>query len=258
MIKLIVTDMDGTFLNEDKNFSDEFWDIYEELKRKNIRFAVASGRQYYNLENIFSKISNEIIFIAENGGYIMKSGEEIYSNVLSKKDIFEVVESGRKLKNSNIVLCGKKSAYIENDDIEFVIEARKYYDKLELVSDLLEVNDEIIKIAFCNLTGVEEIYRYFSKLKGLKVVVSGYIWLDISNLDVNKGKALKFIQERYNIKREEILAFGDYLNDIELLMESEHSYAMENAHKDLKQIARYIAPSNIDNGVLQIIKKYIY
>lgn len=259
MIKLIVTDMDGTFLDENKNFSDEFWDIYSDLKEKDIKFAVASGRQYYNLENIFSKISDDIIFIAENGGYVLENGKEIYSNILSKDDVVKIIKKGREIKNCNIVLCGKKSAYIESNNIDFLQEAKKYYDRLELVPDLLEIDDEIIKIAFCDLDGIEKnVYPYFKDLKDLKVVISGFIWLDISNLDVNKGSALRFIQENHSIKKDEILAFGDYLNDVELLLESGHSYAMENAHEELKQIAKYIAPSNRENGVLEVIKNYIY
>ncbi|MGL5963169.1 MAG: HAD hydrolase family protein, partial [Fusobacteriaceae bacterium] len=71
MIKLVVTDMDGTFLNDKKEFSEEFWDIYSEMERREIKFVVASGRQYQNLRKNFERIKEKIIFIAENGSYVV-------------------------------------------------------------------------------------------------------------------------------------------------------------------------------------------
>ena len=128
MIKLIVTDMDGTFLDDKKRFSDEFWYIYEELKKKNIKFVVASGRQYFNLKKIFKKIENELTFIAENGSIVIDGKKEIYSRILERELVLKYLEIGRKIPTCNLVLCGKKSAYIENMDDEFLEEVKKYYE----------------------------------------------------------------------------------------------------------------------------------
>ena len=117
MIKLIVTDMDGTFLNDKKEISSEFWDVFKKLKEKNIKFVVASGRQYQNLKEQFEPIKDEIIFVAENGSYIVEKEKELYSRTLSKEAIEKFVNIGREIKTTNIVLCGKKSAYIENTEI---------------------------------------------------------------------------------------------------------------------------------------------
>ena len=70
MIKLIATDMDGTFLDSQKKFSPEFIDIFYKLKEKGIKFVIASGNQYYRLYQKFVPISEDMYFIAENGSYI--------------------------------------------------------------------------------------------------------------------------------------------------------------------------------------------
>ena len=67
MIKLIATDMDGTFLDSSKRFSMEFFDIFEELRKRKIKFVIASGNQYFRLYQKFLPISNEMYFIGENG-----------------------------------------------------------------------------------------------------------------------------------------------------------------------------------------------
>ena len=72
---------------------------------------------------------------------------------------------------------------------------------------------------------------------------------------VNKGLAIKKIQEKLGIKHEETMVFGDYLNDLEMMDSAYHSYAMDNAHDDLKKVARFIAKSNDECGVVQAIKE---
>ena len=87
----------------------------------------------------------------------------------------------------------------------------------------------------------------------LTAVLSGGCWIDIANQSVNKGAAITAIQQKYGIDRAECMAFGDYLNDVELLKSCEESYCMANGHPDLKKIAKHIADSNDNNGVLKIL-----
>lgn len=259
MIKLVVTDMDGTFLNDKKEFSNEFWEIYSELEKKGIKFVVASGRQYQNLRKNFEKIKNEIVFIAENGSYVVEKEKEIYSRTLPKEAIKKYIEIGRKISTTNIVLCGKKSAYVESTDRNFIEEIEKYYEEKKVVSNLLEVvDDEIIKIAYCDLSGTEEnVYPYVKNENDCQIVVSGDIWLDVSHIESNKGIALEVLQNKLGIKYDETMIFGDYLNDLEMLKKGKYSYAMGNAHEEIKKISNFIAKSNNENGVLEELKKII-
>ncbi len=259
MIKLVVTDMDGTFLNDKKEFSEEFWEIYSKMEEKGIKFVVASGRQYQNLKKNFDRIMDRIVFIAENGSYVIEREKEIYSRVLSKEIIKKYVGIGRRIPTTNVVLCGKKSAYIESVDPKFVKEVEKYYEEKKVVSDLLEVNDdEIIKITYCDLSGTEEnVYPYVKDEKDSQIVVSGEIWLDISHLESNKGIALEALQKELGITYDETMIFGDYLNDYEMLKKGRYSFAMENAHEEIKKISNFMAKSNNENGVIEELKKII-
>lgn len=256
MIKLIASDMDGTLLNDKDEIHEEFYQVFQELKKQNIIFAAASGRQYYNLAKRFEKIKDDMMFIAENGTFVVYKGEELLLNALDKETAIELIKIGRDIKESYVVLCGKKSAYIESKDERLIKEVEKYYEEYKIVNDLTKVEDDILKVTICDFIGSEEnSYTYYNDYKEkLQVSVSGQIWLDITDKGVNKGLAINKLQELLNIKHEETMVFGDYLNDLEMMSSAYHSYAMENAHDDLKKVARFRAKSNDDSGVVHAIK----
>ena len=127
MIKLIATDMDGTFLDSSKRFSMEFFDIFEELRKKNIKFVIASGNQYFRLYQKFLPISNEMYFIGENGSYIAKGANLIATNTLKKEQVQAVIQLVESHPELNMILCGVKSAYCLNEFKHLEPVVRTYY-----------------------------------------------------------------------------------------------------------------------------------
>jgi len=259
MIKLIASDMDGTLLNENGEINKEFYEVFKRLKEKDIIFAAASGRQYYNLLNKFDEVKDDMLFIAENGSYVAYKGKEVFSKTLDNDMAMNLVKIARGIDEAYPILCGKKCAYIENSDNRLIVETEKYYAKYEIVEDLTKVEDEILKFTVCDFKSSEEnSFNYFKEyINKAKVTVSGKLWLDICHKEADKGIAIKNAQEVLKISKEETMAFGDYLNDVELLKNVGHSFAMENAHEDLKKIAKNIAKSNVENGVIEAIKEYV-
>lgn len=259
MVKLIVSDMDGTLLDDNKNLHDDFWEMFYKLKERGIYFVPASGRQYYNIYEYFKRIEEKLIILSENGSYIVEDGKEIYSKCLDKEKIVKLIEDLRKIPNVNIIFSGKKKAYIEKNVPEFIKEVEKYCARYELVEDLTNIDDEPLKITICDLTGAEEnSYPYVEKYnKDFKVAVSGFIWIDFTHKDSNKGIGLQVLQEKLGISKDETMVFGDYLNDYELMKQGEYSFAMDNAHPELKKIAKYNGGDNNDCGVIKNIKKYV-
>ena len=256
MIKLIATDMDGTLLNSKGEISEEFFKIFPKIIEKDIIFAAASGRQYYNLLKKFDKVKDKMMFIAENGTYVLYKGQELFVNSLDRTIAMELIDIGRKIDNAYVVYCGKNSAYIESDDERIVRETKKYYERYEIVEDLTKVEDEVLKITICDFSGSEfNSNNYYNDYKDkLQVTVSGEIWLDITKKGANKGIALDKIKKDLGISYEETMVFGDYLNDLEMMEEGYYSYAMENGHDDLKKASRFVAKANDENGVVEAIK----
>ena len=138
-VKLIAADMDGTLLDSNKNLSPHIFDLVKKLKEKDVKFAIASGRQYFNLINNFQEIKDELIYISDNGSIVYDKAKSIYVDEINKEEVIKVLQDVRKIKNIYPILCGVKSAYVENDNEIFLENARMYYAKLEIVDDLMNV-----------------------------------------------------------------------------------------------------------------------
>lgn len=259
-IKLVVTDMDGTLLNSRGEVDPRFFELVHELKSRGLRMAVASGRQYYSLVNTLEEVKEELIFIAENGAIVMEGPEQLHIQPMGRPLAMEIVSRLKSIGGKYIIVCGKKGAYIEQTDPEFMTPFLMHYDKYEVVPDLLEVeHDELLKVTVCDLSGAEEnTLPHVEHLKQeLQVKLSGEIWVDFTHKQAQKGNALKRLQDLYGISAEETISFGDYLNDLELFDHSRFSYAMANAHEEVRNKATYLAKSNDEGGVIEVLEELL-
>ncbi|MGV8979399.1 MAG: Cof-type HAD-IIB family hydrolase [Cellulomonas sp.] len=258
-IRLIAVDMDGTLLDAEDRIHPTLWPLLAELDRRGIVFCPASGRQYANLAARFEGVGDDVVFIAENGAYVSRGGEEVSSAVVEDGVVGRVVETVRALAASGadvgVVVCGKRSAYIERHDAPFVAECDTYYAELERVDDLLLVHDDVLKIAVFDFGSAEATTApALAPFRAThQVVVSGAHWVDVMDATTDKGAALRQVQAALGVTRAQTMAFGDYLNDLELLDAAEYSFAMAEAHPAVIERARYLAPSNQANGVVRTI-----
>nr|WP_277816574.1 MULTISPECIES: Cof-type HAD-IIB family hydrolase [Microbacterium] len=261
---MIAVDMDGTLLEPSGAIPATLWPLLERLHARGIAFAPASGRQLSTLQRMFSGVACELDYIAENGAYVVRDGAEVSSDAMDPKDVASIITRVRELVadgtlRAGVVLCGKRSAYIEGADPEFVAETEKYYAALEAVEDLTAVDDQFLKIAIYDFDGGEtHTARHLADLREtFQVVVSGQHWVDVMNQSVNKGVALRRLQEAMGVTTAQTAAFGDYLNDLEMLQAADWSYAMADAHPDVAAVARFRAPSNADQGVISTIESLL-
>jgi Cof subfamily protein (haloacid dehalogenase superfamily) len=259
-IKLIAADMDGTLLNNSHELSPDFFPVFEQMKEKGLLFAAASGRQYFNILNKLVNIQADVIFVAENGSYVVFKGEELLVQAMEPDIVKELLLTARNIPGTYSILCGKKRAYIESEAPEFMEHLKMYYDRYEVVDDLLKVaDDQFLKIAICDLAGSEgNSFNFFKdKADQLQVKVSGSIWLDLSHKLANKGTALQVLQNKFGITFDETMVFGDYLNDLEMMNQAGFSYAMENAHVEIKNAARFLTKSNEEGGVTIVLQQML-
>ena len=262
MIKIIFCDMDGTLLTSENKLPEGFDEMIAELKRRNVIFAPASGRQYAALLHSFGKYRDEFLFVAEGGTLVIHKGKEIFSHTMDVDMVKKVLAAGAKLDDILCVWCGKKDSYIlrDFDKPEYTDDMEKYYTHRVAVDSFDDVDDTPIKVAFFDRTGhvKENVYdklaAFYDKLQ---VVPTIDWWVDVSAVGANKGEAIENIQRVMNFKPEECAAFGDYLNDCEMLQAVGYSFAMANAHPDVKKFARFETASNDEAGVLVGIRRLI-
>ncbi|HEY0217214.1 MAG TPA: Cof-type HAD-IIB family hydrolase [Cellulomonas sp.] len=258
-IRLIATDMDGSLLDERGRVPEGLWALLDELDRRGIAFCPASGRQYANLREQFGERGADLFYIAENGAYVVRDGAEVSTDPLPAAEVPGVIRRVRDLaaagSDVGMVLCGKRSGYIERGDGRFAEHAARHYAWLEQVDDLTAVDDTVLKIAVFDFGSVEErTAPAFADLTDrLRVMVSGQHWLDVMSPDADKGHGLRRVQDALGVTPEQTMAFGDYLNDAGMLRGAHWSFAMDNAHPEVRALARYVAPANSRNGVVRTI-----
>ena len=225
-MKLLATDMDGTFLRDDKSYSEEFNDLYKQMLKQGIQFVIASGNQYEALACKFDEeIKNDLYYLCENGTKIVYQGKTLYKKALKKEDAKEILDILKQDQECMLVVSGDKHAYI----------SKSFDDQME-----------------------QRIEKIQKQLKPhLKLVTTGNVWFDIFYKDVNKGTTLTHLLEILKIKPEESGAFGDQMNDYEMLQTVKYGYAMANAMPPVKEVAYQVIDSNENDGVILKIKEIL-
>ncbi|MCM1546648.1 MAG: Cof-type HAD-IIB family hydrolase [Clostridiales bacterium] len=261
MIKLIASDLDGTLLPPSKIMPDEAFPLIEKLHEAGVLFVPASGRQLPNLKKLFAPVAGKIAIIAENGGLVWLGGEIIFTDPTPAADVKRALDIIRGIDGLYPVLSCADRAYYEDGYPRFVETLKRSYSSEERVKKLDAIAEtyEVIKISvWDDLPAAEHGGVVLPPLTdGLRTRVSGYDWLDVSVLHADKGKALCAIMEKLHIKREECAAFGDHMNDYEMLAASGHPYVTANAYPPLKAAIGEEIPSNADFGVIKKIKEII-
>jgi len=263
MIRLIASDMDGTLLDSACRLPKDLPEVLAALQERGVIFCVASGRQYASLHREFEAVADQIVFICENGALIMKDDERLFLDAIDPAHLPKIIAAGKRMERVHPVICRADVAIIEKSAPDFFIEATlAAYPNVLVAEDLAEHThyDDVCKVAFYDEGDAQqhELPMLMRDMpKELTTTLSGYHWVDVMKPGVHKGRAMEALMERFSITRDECMAFGDYLNDTQLLESVTHSYAMENAHPQLKEIAAHIAPSNDKNGVIAVIRENV-
>lgn len=257
MIKLVVSDIDGTLLEDGQHtLNPELFDVIGKLRERGMQFAAASGRQWASIEAVFEPIKEKIFYLSDNGAYVGCYGRQLFANTIERDLVMEMVKDIRAA-GLDVMISGPDVVYLETRDEEFyrwMVDGYKF--RVQRVDDLLAVEDVFIKVSAYKKEDVEGATKelrakYQDKLK---IAISGDMWMDCMATGINKGVAVKLLQESLGILPEETIAFGDQLNDIEMLESVYYSFAIGNARPEVKQVARFEADTNVNDGVLKILK----
>lgn len=243
MIKLVASDLDGTILlNGAQSVDRSLFQTIHEISEKGTIFAPASGRQYYSLKKLFEPVSKELLYIAENGALVMYQDQAIYKRPMDRKIAMDIIADVYEQPNCDVLVSGMHTAYIKPKTKEYLhrmTSVVKY--KTAIVESFEDIDEDILKIAVCDSSGIKNSKDYFIGKWSDQVltVVSGDLYLDFTAIGVNKGAAMRHVQNKLGIAPDECMAFGDNFNDLELFDSVEYSYAMEKAVDAVKRHAKY-------------------
>ena len=261
MIKLIVSDVDGTLVPDGTPLvPEELFDVILKLRERGIQFAIASGRPWASVESTFEPVKKKIFYIANNGAYLGCHGRSLFVNPIEPELVHELIRMVRLRPDLNVIYAGQDGDYMDSKDdalYRWMVEGYKF--NIHRVEDLLEVKEPCVKISIYRESGVEgataDIRKAFQDR--MQVTTAGDMWVDFMAEGVNKGQAVKLLQDSLEITPEETMAFGDQLNDIEMLKQAYYSFAVANAREEVRKTARFQADSNANNSVLKVLKQLL-
>ncbi len=187
--------------------------------------------------------------IAENGAFVMDNGKELYSRCMTREEVHSCLDSIAKVEGALPLLCAKTCSYTDNSELYEHLKSPLFNYTMRLVEDLYAVEDEVIKVSVIEQAGngVAHCYGLLRPLldPALNLVVSGATCMDTGIRGINKGTAVKALQEMWGILPEETM-----------FEQAHYSFAMENAAAEVKARAQYIAGSNNSGGVVKAIREY--
>lgn len=245
MIKMIASDMDGTLLrNGAQALSGRMPRILEGLYERGILFTAASGRQYANLRNLLGSFADKAAYICENGAFAVYRGQIIYKAVMDRALGQSLMRDIQAAKDCEIQLSGVETAYIQPKSpayTDYLVHELK--NRVTVVEDIFSTREDYIKIsAYVHGSRTEEwLARFREKWGGVFTLASTCDhWIDFIPPDIHKGKAMRALMEAVQIKKEEVMAFGDNYNDLELLSCAAESYAVDTAKPEVIAACRHV------------------
>ncbi len=263
MIKLIASDIDGTLIKDSTpDLYPEMVQAVRRLKEKGIIFCAASGRQYESVRNVFREVADDIAYIVENGAHIRYQGKDISITPMKREHIEGILTMLRPYYGScETITSTPGGSLVESDNQEFIdLITYGYHNSFRRVRDVLSEDAQIIKVAVYRKGSIRSLGEstFIPAWKDkVKACMAGEEWVDFMDASVDKGNALRFLQQYLGIGREETMAFGDNNNDIGMMLAAGESYAVESAVEEVKRAAGRICPDYSRKGVYETIKNLL-
>lgn len=251
-IKLIASDMDGTLLDENGQVPPETFGLILALREHGVRFVASSGRRYDRLCDFFSPVKDRMDFVASNGAQVFADGVQIDREVYSHLAIRRLAKTVAMFPNMHLALFDRTKSYLLDDEDKFVREVDKDLPNVERIYELPSPQVSIIKASiFCDDGNVmDNAYVLQRELGGLFTFApSGSSYIDAMQPGISKASGIAQVMEYHGIDASEVMAFGDAMNDYEIIRFVGTGCAMANGRPALRAVADRVIGSNVEHAV---------
>ena len=261
MIKLIASDMDGTLLDDDSRVPEETFELIHRLAEKGVRFVASSGRRYDTLRWFFEPVADEMDYVASLGTQVYADGRLLDREVFSTLSVMRLFETCQMFDCLHLALYDAGHAYLLNDQSSYIRELDKDLPDAICVFDPPSPDVSIIQAAVCcdrpeqimDMAYVleRELSEWFTFLP------SGSSWIDVTPRHVSKATGLEQVMRYWGIEPDEVMAFGDSMNDYAMLRYVGHPCVMENARYAVKQVAQRVIGTNAEHAVQATMRELL-
>ena len=261
MIKLIASDMDGTLLDDNSKVPEETYELVSALAEKGVRFVASSGRRYDTLRWLFEPVADKMDYVASLGTQVYADGRLLDREVFSTLSVMRLFETTQLVDCLRLARDEATHTYLLNDQSAYIRELDKDLPNAERLFDPPSPDVSIIKAALCceypdqlmDMAYVleRELSDFFTFLP------SGSRWIDVVPRHVNKATGLEQVMRYWGIGPDEVVAFGDSMNDYAMLRYVGHPYVMENARYAVRQIGQRVIGRNSDHAVQRVMREIL-
>lgn len=262
MYKLVAFDLDGTVYDDNKEFPPGFFDELRRLTNKGILCVPASGRFGIEVEQTFAELGDSLGIVACNGHQVYLHNKLIYQATFDVPLLLELVERLLAVPDTMLNFSSTTTNYImaKGPLTEWILETYlKTWTVIPVATDAptWPANEEIVKITLFGKDGfdlgaMQEIMSFSPRIR--PVFTSPYT-CDVALDGANKATGLARLAAACGLEMADVMAFGDHMNDLEMIEAAGCGVAMGNAIPELKAVANRIAPTNQQYGVMSVLKE---
>ena len=288
MYKLVAIDLDGTMLDSFGQVTENTKKVIQKTIEKGTDVIIASGRPIDSIKTIAKEIGSNKYFIAGNGAliYDIQKDEILYEKYMNKQKVLEIIKICEENSIAYNVYTDKtilatslkyNVLYYHKENLKKQEEKRTHINIVENMYEYIQKMKEerFLKITICDdsKTVFQSIIRKLEKIKDIeildvshmsrKLIQQGteevpieYYYTEISSKDVDKWFAIEFLMQKLNLKKEEIVAIGDNVNDKKMIEQAGLGIAMGQSMPQLKEIADYVTDANCEEGVAKALSKF--
>ena len=269
-IKIIATDMDGTLLDPRGQLDlPRLEKILDKLDHRGVRFVIATGNEVHRMRQLLGHLAERVVLVVANGARIFENNELLQVQTWDDAMVDRALDhfKGRECQDQ-FVVTGMNGGFVKEGTVFTELDKfmtpemiEKLYQRMNFVNEFdSNLFGGVLKMSM--VVGEERSDSVLQEINDLfdghvRAVSSGYGCIDILQDGIHKAWGLEELLKRWNLKPEQIMAFGDSENDSEMLELAGISYAMENAEDAVKEVATKIAPANSQAGVYQVLENWL-
>ena len=269
-IKLIATDMDGTLLDPRGQLDlPRLEKLLDQLDQRDIRFVIATGNEVHRMRQLLEHLASRVVLVVANGARIFENNKLIQAQIWDDATVDKALLhfKGRECLDQ-FVVTSMNGSFVKEGTVFTDLEKfmtpemiEKLYQRTNFVDELnSDLFGGVLKMSM--VVGEERSSSVLQEINDLfdgrvRAVSSGYGCIDILQAGVHKAWGLEELLKRWDLTSEQIMAFGDSENDIEMLELAGIAYAMENAADEVKAVATALAPANSQAGVYQVLENWL-
>lgn len=244
--KIVFFDIDGTLVNEEKKIPPDTKESIQKLKEQNIEVVIATGRAPFHFRHIAEQLGINS-FVSFNGAYVVDQGKPIFEQPIPKKSI-ELLDRVARENNHPLVCLSNHRCYANHEKHPHVIESFQTL-KLEMPAYHPHYWQETKIYQVLLYCQIHEENIYCGKFSDMSFIRWHRLSMDVLPAGGSKARGIQALLQHLGIAPSDAVAFGDGLNDKEMLSFVGMGIAMGNAHEEVKPLAKFITKHINDGGI---------